>query len=252
MSNLIRFVLLSLLVLNFVFSRSALAEKSELERRNFVLKESGFPKLFAMAFMEQGINRLDIQERLSKYDIVVLGFRPKWEQTTHSSIRSVVKSIKKLNPNIILGNYSILSEACVEYKDVTRERTEKLDSNGWWLRKANGDRVSMNPKTCRLEINFTEYTKADSLGRRYPEWAADWFYREYYSGVPEFDFLYFDAVRFRTWIKEADWRGIRVDQRGDEASLWPVYRRGQASHVKAAQKLSPDMLLMANADNDLS
>jgi hypothetical protein len=235
-----------------LFVQDVSANSVELVRRNDILQNAGFPRLFAMAFMEQGINRPEIQAQLAKYDIVVLGFRPKWGQTTHVPIQSVVRSIKKINPDILLGNYSILSEACVEYKDVTKERTAILDMQRWWLTKADGSRVSLNPKTCRLEINFTEFSKPDASGRRYPEWAADWFYREYYAGVPEFDFWYFDAIRFRTWIKEADWKGIGENQRGDDSALWPIYRKGQAAHFKEAQRLSPDMLFMANTDNDLS
>ncbi|MGB4064294.1 MAG: putative glycoside hydrolase [Azonexus sp.] len=246
------FFLLVLVAGHLVFAQDVFANSAELVRRSAVLQNAGFPRLFAMAFMEQGINRPEVQAQLAKYDIVILGFRPKWEQTTHASIQSVVKSIKRLNPNILLGNYSILSEACIEYKDVTKERTAILDIQQWWLTKADSTRVSLNPKTCRLEINFTEFTKPDPWGRRYPEWAADWFYREYYSGVPEFDFWYFDAVRFRTWIKEADWKEVGENQRGDDSSLWPVYRRGQAAHFKAAQRLSPDMLFIANTDNNLS
>lgn len=223
-----------------------------LNARTALAKDARFPRLFAMAFMEQGINRPEVQTQLAKFNIVVLGFRPKWAMTTHVPVRNVVQSIKKLNPNILLGNYSILSEACIEYKDVTKERTEKLDKEAWWLEKADGSRVSLNPKTCRLEINFTEFTKPDAKGMRYPEWAADWYFREYYQGIPEFDFWYFDAIRFRTWIKEADWKRSGADQRGEEPALWPVYRRGQAAHFKAAQSLSPDMLFFANTDNDLS
>lgn len=250
----VRFLLciLVLLTSNLVFMQEVIANSTELARRNMVLENAGFPRLFAMAFMEQGINRPDIQAQLAKYDIVILGFRPKWEQTTRVPIQSVVKSIKKLNPDILLGNYSILSEACIEYKDVTKERTAILDMQQWWLTKADGTKVSLNPKTCRLEINFTEFAKPDALGRRYPEWAADWFYREYYAGVPEFDFWYFDAVRFRTWIKEADWKEFGENQRGDDSTLWPAYRRGQVAHFKEAQRLSPDMLFMANTDNSLS
>lgn len=225
---------------------------SDLNRRIATASEKSFPRLFAMAFMEQGINRPEIQAQIAKYQMAVLGFRPKWAETTHFQIRDVVKAIKRINPEILLGNYSILSEACVEYRDVTRERTEKLNMENWWLTKADGAKVSLNPKTCRFEINFTEFTRPDSKGRRYSEWAAEWYFHEFYSSVPEFDFWYFDAVRQRTWIKEADWKQVGVDQRGDDSTLWPVYRRGQAAHFKAAKKLAPEMLLVANTDNDLS
>ena len=219
-----------------------------------VMKET-FPRLMGMNIGAKNYEDPVYQAQIAKLDVVILGFYRGWKHTDKTEpIRDVVKRVKRLNPRILVGQYTILRETYDYYhRDVSeRDKAQKLDAENWWLRKADGTRVRWTDRYETWDINFTEWSRPDSTGRRYPQWLAERDFRLYFGSVPEFDIWYFDNIDSTTRIPWADWDLDGHDERGDSKRIEIAFRRGQLAHWSAVRQLAPERLLMGNAGGSLS
>lgn len=181
------------------------------------------------------------QAALAKLDIVVLGFYAGWRGDRQGEvIRDAVRAIKSHNARVLVGQYTILSEhsdnKAVSSQD---EVIDKIDAEGWWLRNAAGQKVRWTAEYAAWDINFTDFSRPDANGQRYPQWYADWVHARFFAPVPEFDFRYFDNFLSRPLVQRADWKGSGVDQHNTDADIASAYRRGQMATVAAARRLAP-------------
>jgi len=195
------------------------------------------------------------QEMMSKTDVLIMGFWPKWKEYRYGrkGMLNVVKKIKSLNPNIIIGQYTILNETqSIQYKDKTKiDLAKKVDKENWWLLDAIGNKVQWTSKYGAFDINSTEWTHADKNGLRYPEWLALRNYKVFFQKVPEFDFWFLDNSLSVSPVKVADWNQNGIPDFAIEKSIAKAYRQGNVNYWKAILKLQPKTLLIGNSD-DLS
>lgn len=216
-----------------------------------VLKQT-FPRLIGMNIGAKNYHDQRYQDEMSRLDIVILGFYPGWEPQPGVSVRDTVRSIKKRNPRILVGQYTILDEA---YDDLGKSLADKdkyfkLHEEGWWLRNAGDRKVQRTKEYHTSLVNIAEWTKPDSQGRRYPQWLAERDYKKYFELVPEFDIWYFDIVNYKPRVV-ADWNLDGRDDDPKDHGIAKAYRKGLVAHWDAARALAPTSLLMGNADNDL-
>ncbi|MFC3109202.1 putative glycoside hydrolase [Undibacterium arcticum] len=219
-----------------------------------VLADHGFPRLMGSNIGEKHYDDPIYQMQLARMDIVILGFYRGWGHSqSQQPIRDVVRTLKRVNPNLLVAQYTILNEANDDSQNsAENDKQSKLRNEGWWLRRGDGRRVQWTNQYQAWDINITEWTKPDSSGQRYPEWLAQRDYHVFFEPVPEFDIWYFDNVMAHQRIALADWRRDGKDEAGDSPEIQKAFRRGQAAHWKKAHELAPKALLMGNADNDLS
>ncbi len=195
------------------------------------------------------------QKTLARLDVVILGFYKGWA-AGGATIDSVVKSLKVLHPDILVGQYTILSEAYE--KDGKHlpdyDKVFKLDRENWWLRKADGGKVQWTDKYLAWQTNISDWTQPDFNGDRYPEWLAKRDYQAYFHNAPAIDIWYFDNVGKRPEVKLSDWKRNGRDDDHDAAPIAAAYRRGHAAEWNEAHQLAPNMLLMGNISvgHDLS
>lgn len=219
-----------------------------------VRADDGFPRLMGMNIGEKHYDDPAYQKQLARLDIVILGFYRGWGNgRSEQSMRDVARTLKRLNPGLLVGQYTLLNEANDD-KDNTAESDKqfKLRNEDWWLKKANGDRVQWTSQYHAWDINITEWTRPDENGDRYPQWLARRDYRVFFKPVPEFDIWYFDNVMSHQRIAFADWKREGKNQAGDSPPVQWAFRLAQAMHWKEAHRLAPERILMGNADNDLS
>ncbi len=214
----------------------------------------GFPRIAGMNI--GGPSRYDDSENqrnLSKHDLVVLGFYPGWERDGKRtrSMRGVVKNLKRLNPNILVGQYTMLQEAQDSHSPSARAKAEKLTKENWWLTDSNGKKVRWTASYGAWDINISHWVDADSEGQRYPGWLARYLYNSFFKNVPEFDIWYLDNALSKPASKVADWDRDGSNDRRDDSRISQAYRLGQVSFWQAVRALSPKVTLMANSD-DLS
>jgi hypothetical protein len=192
---------------------------------------------------------------LARPHIVIISFYPGWNPTgVRNPEQRVVRAIKKRNPSILVGLYTVLSEAQDHREKFTfqQDKSFKISAERWWLRDSDGRRVQWTTEFDAWDINITEWARPDASGMRYPEWLARRDFTKYFGPTPEFDIWYFDNVGWRPRIKRADWDLDGKDDSGEEPRIQTAFRRAMREHWDYAKRLAPDRLQMGNTDNDLS
>jgi hypothetical protein len=196
---------------------------------------------------------LKYQQVLSKADVLILNFWPGWKEHKFGkeAMRNVVMNIKNINPDILIGQYTILSEA----QDVTSKEavkadvSEKLNHENWWLRGVYGEKVRWTGKYNAWDINFTEYTRADNNGFRYHGWLAKRNFEVFFKKIPELDFWYLDNSLSVSPIKFADWNGDGIPDISTLDKYSRAYRRGHVSYWDAVLNIQPGIMLVGNCDD---
>jgi hypothetical protein len=215
----------------------------------------GYPKLLGMNIGAKNYHDSKYNEDLSRLDIAILGFHPGWRGDRGGDvIGRTVRQIVARNPAILLGQYTILNEASddIVQSAANRDRIDKLNDEDWWLRTAEGNKTAWTKQYAAFDINFTEWSRADRNGERYPQWLARRNFQQFFRPVPEFRIWYIDNVMARSRVAKADWKRQGRDVSSRDAEIEAAYRRGQAAYWQAIRKLNPGALLMGNADSDLS
>lgn len=221
---------------------------------SLVLAEHGYPRTLAIAIgIPVQYDNPELQKSFSKADIVVLGFWPHWKENENKSMRNVVQAIKRLNPNALVGQYTILNEAKgSENRDKTsRDISQKIDHEKWWLKGPAGGRVQHTSKYGAWDVNITRFTKPDDDNKRYPEWLAERNYRLFFQKIPELDFWFLDNSLPQSPVAIADWDNNGIPQLSSLQSYAKSYREGHAAYWNAIRTLQPATLLIGNAP-DLS
>jgi hypothetical protein len=107
----------------------------------FAAKQAGdFPRLLGMNIGKKHYDDPAYQAQLAKLDIVILGFFPGWNPRNESDpIGSVLRNLKRLNPAIKIGQYTILNEAYDDPTFVTNQDIrDVLNAHHWCLLNAAG------------------------------------------------------------------------------------------------------------------
>jgi Hypothetical glycosyl hydrolase family 15 len=216
-------------------------------------KEPGdFPRLLGMNIGRKHYDDPQYQAQLARLDIAILGFYPGWNPRNEADpIGTVLKNLRRLNPALKIGQYTIINES---YDDPAMKANEDvlaaLDDNHWWLRNATGQKVQWTPKYKTWEINCTAWAPADAKDRRYPQWRAERDNAWAFQVHPEFDIWYCDNVMYRPRVT-GDWDGDGKNDDRNEPRIQSAYRAGMASYWTAIRRLQPKLMVMGNTDSDL-
>lgn len=219
------------------------------------VEDHGYPRIMGMNIARPAYyDTLEYQQALSKPDIVILGFWEGWSKSKKNiSERDVVRRLKQMNPKLLVGQYTILSEwkSLNEPFNTRQDVSRKLDAENWWLGDEGGNRVQWTDIHHAWDINITAWTRRDHRGDRYPEWLAKKDYETFFQPVPEFDIWYFDNAVSKPPVKRADWNLDGRNDANDDPEIAQAHRAGHVTEWQEARKLRPDILLMGNTD-DLS
>jgi hypothetical protein len=213
------------------------------------ITRNGYPHLAGMNIGAKNYDDACYQANLARLDIVILGFYKGWHGGTEA-IQSAVQGIKTLNPNILVGQYTILTEQYDHENPATDDIRAKLDTMDWWLYTAAGNKVQWTTAYRAWEVNVTEATSTDSDGYRFPQWFARWSHETFFSDIPEFDIWYFDNV-FPGPRVTADYNLDHADDSPDDAAVKQAYRSGVAAEWTSARSLGPGLTCLGNV-TDLS
>ena len=215
-----------------------------------------FPRLMGMNIGAKNYDDPRYLKELSRLDVVILGFYKGWQPAGYAAspalaMRRVARELKTRNPDILIGQYTILGEAYDDPNDVsTADLRAKLNENDWWLRNASGRKVQWTSDYAAWDTNITAWTRPDAQGRRWPQWLAERNYAAFFRDVPEFEIVYLDGVmdsRVR-----GSWKQDGRDARPDDSDVQSAHRAGHVEHWNRIRQLQPKALLLGNADNDLS
>lgn len=222
-----------------------------------------FPRLATHDIGDKNYDRADYQANLAKYDYALLGIYKGW-RSGPAAARAAVQAIKKLNPRMLVGNYTILEST---YWDETKpsnkavwEPLRKLyDSTGptknggtwtpndWWARTETGKLVISPGYPSAATANVTEFVTPDANGDRFPQFYAKWANAELFAPVPEYDVWYSDNAFYQPRVN-ADWdRDGKLDSKNDR-TVAASLRRGIAGYWAEINRLRPGLMVMGNVD----
>ena len=216
---------------------------------------AGYPKLLGMNIGAKNYDEPQYIDALSRLDVAILGFYPGWRGDRQGEkIAAVVRQMKARNPSMLIGQYTILNESSDDRvkSAASKDRIDKLDEEDWWLRRSDRSKTAWSRQYSAFDTNFTEWSKPDRNGDRYPQWLAKRDHRQFFGPVPQLGIWYFDNVMIRSRVNRADWKRNGTEVSNRDPDVEAAFRRGMADHWEAARRLRPDILLMGNADNDLS
>jgi hypothetical protein len=195
------------------------------------------------------------QAQLARAAVVVLGFYPGWRGDVNGSqFAKVVNALKAANPSIQVGQYTVVTElnASTTSNAANLDVITKVNQEDWWLRNAAGAQVRWTAEYGAYDINFTEWSKPDANGLRYPQWLAKRNAAKFFANVA-FDFAYTDNSMRQSRAPSANWKELEpgVDIPPTDSTVITAWRRGQAAYwteLRAATGLA----VFGNPDNDLS
>lgn len=214
-------------------------------------KSDVFPRLLGMNIGAKHYHLSEYQKSLAKLDIIVLGFYQGWGPHA-DAMYDVVRELKMLNPDLQIGQYSVMNELRdVPSDHALADSRGKVGESGWWLRNGAGRRVQWTQRYKAWEVNFTQLAPPDADGKHYPQWLAERDNRIYHKVVPGFDFWYTDNVMHRPRV-HADWDGDGVNDDPDSPKILTAWREGYISWWSRIRELTPNKMVIGNADNDLS
>lgn len=210
-----------------------------------------FPRLMGMNIGAKHYDDPAYQAELARLDIVILGFHRGWRGGTAAK-GDVVRRLKALNPELRIGQYTVMNELRDLAGDVALDDSRaKVNEANWWLRNAAGERVQWTTRYNAWEVNFTRLAKPDSEGRRYPQWLAARDHAVYFGTVPGLDFWYTDNVMRRPRLR-ADWDGDGVNDAPHSPRILAAWRQGYVDWWDSIRSLAPGLAIMGNSDGDLS
>lgn len=218
---------------------------------------ASFPRLMGMNIGTKNYEDAGYQRDISRLDVVILGFYRGWRPPGYAAnstlaMRKAVRAIKARNPGILVGQYTIFSEAYDDPNDpATVDLRDKLHANQWWLLNAAGQKVQWTAQFSTWEINFTNWTRPDADGRRWPEWLAERNHAAYFRDIPEFDIVFLDGVNAPLRVT-ADWDLDKVDDNRNSPIILAAHYAGHLAHWNRLRALAPNALLVGNTDNDLA
>jgi hypothetical protein len=212
----------------------------------------GFPRILGMNIGAKNYDELAYRRRLALSDVVVLGFYPEWTGKDGKwSIRSLLHQLKQQNPELLIGQYTILSEAYDprDRRYADKDKGRELDRQRWWLRDERGERVQWTDRYDTWETNITHWATPDGQGNRYPQWLAERDFRTYFGRFPEFDIWYFDNALSRPAVASADWDQDGRNDSASEPRIAQAHREGHVAEWTRARQLRPGIILMGNTDS---
>jgi hypothetical protein len=218
------------------------------------LRPAGAAPLLGMNIGAKNYDDPAYQQALARLDVAILAFHPGWRGDTDGKIiQQAVVALKKLNPALKVGQYTMLNESADDpAKTANDDVIVKLNDTDWWLRNADDDKVQWTPLYTAYDINITDWTEPDANGERFPQWLARRNHARYFDPIPELDVWYFDGVMKYSRIGQADWRLGNENVSSQLPDVAAAYRRGHLANWTAAASLAPTRLLIGNTDNDLS
>lgn len=206
-----------------------------------------FPRLAVTWISNQTYQQPAIQSQLAHGDIAIILTWPGWGSSI-GGVEPVLKSIKAINPNILMLEYIKNNEI-----DGTKSTNgafgalfDKLDAMHWYLYPAGGSGTPI-PSTWAgaTMLNNTVFTPADSNGDNWLNWYAKWAVATYVTPNPSFDGFSIDNIYLKPRIN-GDWNrdGVTDSQSSSQAAQWQ--QQGNVAFINKLHSLMPGKIQIGN------
>lgn len=208
-----------------------------------IYAEKQYPRIMGMSIGNQS-QYADpvIQTGAAKLDMIILGF---YKGYRREKMDGIIDNLKTLNPNILIGQYTILGETQDNCGRLAGYRCDKVQAENWWLRLANGSRTQWTTIYNAYDINMGRFSIPDANGDRYPQWLVKADYELFFKN-PKIDVWFLD-----NWGQarvKADWNKDGIDEDKGSAIAQSISRQGHLAEIAAIKSSPrPNIKIMGNA-----
>jgi hypothetical protein len=207
-----------------------------------------FPRL-AGIFISEPRNFEDsaYQEKIAKLDYAILGIYPGWDLEHGMSVEEVITRIKARNSGIRIFIYFIPESLKVPATTAWATLGAKLDSARWWVYRngGSGTRVLSDFGNDMYIVNLTNFTPADSSGKRANEWIAEHAVSKLIANTPSADGIFTDNMFWKPRM-DADWNRDGTTDSQNDAAVQRYYREGNVTFLNYLKSLMPGKTQIAN------
>lgn len=206
--------------------------------------EFAFPRLCGVNNGSKEYGNIEYLNRLAKLDVVILGFYPGWRRGDWT-MSKVTNYLRKQNPNILIGQYTILNEA-YDYDEKFKANWDKTDAiykNNWWLLDG-GRKVQWTDEFSAYDINITSFAQKSESGLTYPQWVANRDYELYFEN-DDFDVWYLDNVFLNSRV-DGDWDLDGSTDSSTDPRFVKAFRKAYLLEWETIRTLRPDIFLLGN------
>ena len=206
-----------------------------------------FPRLAVNWIGNQGYEKSAIQSQVAHGDIAIINTWPGWSSGT-GGIEPAIKSIKAINPNILVFEYikDMEVDGTKGTNPVYSALFDKLGAMNWYLYPTGGSGTPV-PSTWAgsTTINNTIFTPRDSNGDNWLSWFAKWVAATYSTPSPSFDGFYCDGVFLKPRVN-GDWQrnGTEVSSNSSQAAQWQ--QQGYVSFIGNLRSAKPGQFELGN------
>ena len=206
-----------------------------------------FPRLAVNWIGNQGYEKSAIQSQVAHGDIAIINTWPGWSSGT-GGIEPAIKSIKAINPNILVFEYikDMEVDGTKGTNPVYSALFDKLGAMNWYLYPTGGSGTPV-PSTWAgsTTINNTIFTPRDSNGDNWLSWFAKWVAATYSTPSPSFDGFYCDGVFLKPRVN-GDWQrnGVDVSDNSSQAAQWQ--QQGYVSFIGNLRSAKPGQFELGN------
>lgn len=183
-----------------------------------------------------------VQDKLSKFDVVLLNIWPTWEAGRGTTLDTVARNIKsrKSDTGPLIFLYNNINEEEVPTPKVMRDVDSAINSNGWWLTTSgtSGSRVKSTWGDNFYILNTTTYARRNSNGDRYIDWRAKWQVNTFIKPNPSIDGFITDNVFWKPRVN-GDWNMDGSIDSQDSATVQGWFRQGYRSYIDDLKALMP-------------
>jgi hypothetical protein len=189
--------------------------------------------------------------QVSRFQLAVLNMYPSMGVPY---MQNMVNTLRTAHSDIRLAQYVVLNElvgTAAANTDLYPAVTQ-VNAMNWWVRDAvTHNQVQWTNTYGTYEVNMTDWAPADSTGKRWPQWKANFDTTSLLKNISGLNYIFNDNVMFQPRY-DADLMRIGTNQSRNDPTIMAHFRQGFQNYWAALRAANPTLKIMGNADSDLS
>jgi hypothetical protein len=233
----------------FLFTLSgAAAAVASLAAPSQAFAADDFPRLatYAIAAPHDYYNA-EYQKKLAKLDVAILSIYPGWGVAQKTTMDTVAKQIKAINPNTRVFAYVIGEAFQIPANSAWVDYEQKVNSSNWWLYQTgqSSSKVLSDYGKSFYVLNISTQAKKDSSGQNFAQWFGNYAATSFGKPNPTLDGIFTDNVFWKP-RRDGDWNmDGKIDSQNDP-TVQGWYRAGYRLYVDTLKKAMPGKMQLAN------
>jgi hypothetical protein len=211
--------------------------------------EDEYPRLGTYAISSpKDYDTAAYQKQLARVQVSIINVYPGWDVHRKTTLDSVAKNIKKMNPNAKVFQYVLGESFQIPANPALVDYDQKVNSANWWVyqKGQSASKVLSDYGKEFYVLNISSQAKKDANGQNFAQWFANYTVNEFGKPNPTLDGIFTDNVFWKP-RRDGDWNlDGKIDSQNDPV-VQGWYRAGYRQYVDTLRKAMPNKLFLANA-----